>query len=85
MGIARLRHDDNHIDQKKLSICIDHAIAFRGTIAIYVEVKILSYMHKKRLICKAMNNIRVKLCCLGCFEFTKAIQPPEFVAGQHRK
>lgn len=80
MGIAGSRHDGDQNDQKNLSICIDQAIASRGTVAIHAEVKILSYMHKKGLMRKAMNNIGVsKLCCPGCFEFARAMQQPEVI------
>ena len=86
MGIAGSRHDDDQNDQKNLSICIDQAIASRGTVAVHAEVKILSYMHKEGLMRKAMNNIGVsKLCCPGCFEFARAIQPEAIIAGQHGK
>lgn len=60
MGIAASRHDDDHAnDQNNLSICIDIAIASRDTVAVHVEVKILSYMHKEGLMHKAMNNVGV--------------------------
>ncbi len=87
MGIAGSSHDDDQNDQKNLSICIDQAIASRGTVAVHAEVKILSYMHKEGLMRKAMNNIGVsKLCCPACFEFARAIQQPEvIIAGQHGK
>lgn len=87
MGIAGSRHDDDQNEQKNLSICIDQAIASRGTVAVHAEVTILSYMHKEGLMRKAMNNIGVsKLCCPGCFEFARAIQQPEvIIAGQHGK
>lgn len=67
-GMAGSRHDDDQIDQKILSICIDQAIASRGTVAVLAEVNILSYMHKKGLMSKAMIKIGVnKLSCPGCF------------------
>lgn len=87
MGNAGSRHDDDENDQNNLSLCIDTAIASRGTVAVHAEVKILSYMHKEGLMHKAMNNIGVsKLCCPGCVEFARAINEPEvIIAGQHGK
>lgn len=66
--------------KKNLSTFIDQAIASRGTVEVHAEVSVLSYLHKGRLMRKAINNIGVsKLCCPGCFELVRAMQEPKMV------